>query len=110
MRRLDLASEFIPRYRIKPIQQSRTRRQEFGVSLLKFHVACPVIPDVDNPHEMKHFEVGGDCFIAPATNGKLNCAATSSYDSSSPTLKLRLGRNQKPKRVRPAPGPLEQKI
>ena len=89
---------------LKPSQQSTTFKTGFT------RVTEEVRADVAKRHEMRRFEIGGDCSITATTKGKLSDAATSSYDLPSPTLKPPLGRNEKPKRGRAAPGPLEHKI
>ena len=89
---------------MKPSQQLKTFQTGFT------RVTDPVRADVANPCKIRCLDVGGDCFITATTNGQLQTMATSSYDSPSPTPQPPLGRNQKPKRVRAAPGPLEYKI
>ena len=89
---------------MKPSQQLKTFQTGFT------RVTDPVRADVAKRHEMRRFEIGGDCSITATTKGKLKTMATSSYDSPSPTLEPPLGRNEKPMRVRAAPGPLEHKI
>ena len=83
--------------------------------LTTFQTGCtrvtdPVRADVANPSRIRRREVGGDCFITLTTTGQLQTMANSSVIPPNRTPPLRHGRNQKPKRVHAAFGPLEHKI